>query len=170
MLTAFGLLSIVDSKAPPIAITGGGNVSGDPSRAVTWDMSTKKLKFGLDGLYTPLYWLGFGGRFDMVMPDLDSAYSRTPGNPGGSSLNFAVLTAKAIIRTAFVTHESVMLSTSITCLATTPLRPIPINGCPRRTPTSRPSSPRCGGRSTVMKKLLALSISARAGRRRLLRV
>jgi hypothetical protein len=98
VLTGFGLMSIVHSPPPP-----GGPQDG------SWDMSTKKLKFGLDAVYTPLDWLGFGGRFDAVLPDLDSAYSRTPGNPGGSSLDFGVLTGRAIIKTAFVTHESVTI-------------------------------------------------------------
>ena len=109
VVTAFGLLSIVNSPPPP----AGPQATTDPTTGkVTpsqWDMSTKKLKFGLDAVYTPLYWLGFGGRFDAVLPDLDDAYSRTPGNPGGSSLDFGVLTTRAIIRTAFVTHESVTL-------------------------------------------------------------
>ena len=39
-------------------------------------MSTKKLKFGLDAMYTPLSWLGAGVRFDQVRPDMDNAYSR----------------------------------------------------------------------------------------------
>jgi len=101
VLTGFGLLSVVHSPPPPIQF-------GAPQDG-SWDMSTKKLKFGLDAVYTPLYWLGFGGRFDAVLPDLDSAYSRTPGNPGGSSLDFGVLTGRAIIKTAFVTHESVTI-------------------------------------------------------------
>ena len=54
VLTAFGLLSIVDSKAPPIAARAGRG-----RRATAWDMSTKKLKMGFDAVYTPLYWLGF---------------------------------------------------------------------------------------------------------------
>ncbi|HLK92302.1 MAG TPA: hypothetical protein VKZ18_20575 [Polyangia bacterium] len=125
VFTAFGLLSIVDSKAPPIAL------AQDPSRATTWDMSTKKLKFGIDGLYTPLDWLGVGGRFDMVMPDLDSAYSRTPGNPGGSSLDFGVLTAKAVIRTAFVTHESVTLEYQHYLLGSDAFPPYPYGWVPK---------------------------------------
>jgi hypothetical protein len=131
VFTAFGLLSIVDSKAPPIAITGGGNVTADPGRAITWDMSTKKLKFGLDGIYTPLDWLGIGGRFDLVMPDLDNAYSRTPGNPGGSSLDFGVLTAKAVIRTAFVTHESVTLEYQHYLLGSDAFPPYPYQWVPK---------------------------------------
>ena len=103
VLTAFGLFSAVNSKAPPLA------VATTPSLAQSWDMTTKKLKYGMDAVYTPFSMLGFGGRFDMVMPDLDSAYSRTTGNPGGSDLNFSVLTGRAIIKTQFVTHEAVVL-------------------------------------------------------------
>jgi hypothetical protein len=106
------MLSIVDSKAPPIA------VASDPARAMTWDMSTKKLKFGLDAIYTPLAWLGFGGRFDVVQPDLDAAYARSPDttgtrfNPGGSDLSFKVLTGRLVLKTQFVTHETITLSAS----------------------------------------------------------
>jgi hypothetical protein len=100
VVTAFGLLSLVDSKPPPIA---------GPGVAQSWNMSTKKLKWGLDAIYTMLYWLGFEGRWDYVQPDLDAAYSRTPGNPGGSDLNFGVLTLRALIHTQFVTHETVQL-------------------------------------------------------------
>src|SRR5207344_439865 len=84
VLTLFGLMSIVDSKAPPIAI------QQDATRAITWDMSTKKLKMGFDAVYTPLYWLGFNARFDWVQPDLDAAYSRTLGVSGGSDKSFEV--------------------------------------------------------------------------------
>jgi hypothetical protein len=76
--------------------------------AVDWNMSTKKLKMGMDAVYTPLYWLGFNARFDWVQPDLDSAYD-TQGNPGGSDLSFSVLTARLLLRTQFVTHETVQL-------------------------------------------------------------
>jgi hypothetical protein len=103
VLTGFGILSIVDSKAPPIAL------AQDAMRATTWDMSTKKLKFGLDAVYTPLYWLGFNARFDMIQPDLDAAYSRTPGVAGGSEKNFEVITARLLLKTQFVTHEMVQL-------------------------------------------------------------
>jgi hypothetical protein len=103
VFTVFGLLSIVDSKPAPIA------VAANPSRALEWDMSTKKLKWGLDAVYTPLYWLGFNLRWDYVQPDLDAAYSRTPGNPGGSDLNFGVITARLIFKTQFVTHEAIQL-------------------------------------------------------------
>jgi hypothetical protein len=112
VLTAFGLLTIVDSKAPPIAINGDAahGIAGNPDRAMTWNMSTKKLKWGFDALYTPLYWIGFGGRFDFVQPDLDAAYSREGGTePGGSQLNFGVINLRAVIKTQFVTHEAVTL-------------------------------------------------------------
>jgi hypothetical protein len=106
VVTAFGMMSIVDSKAPPIA------TASDPTRVTTWDMSTKKLKFGLDGLYTPLSWLGGGLRFDQVRPDISGAYARTPGNPGGGELDFSVLTGRLVLKTQFVTHETVTLQYS----------------------------------------------------------
>ena len=82
----------------------------DPSPAhSTWDMSTKKLKMGLDAVYTPLYWLGFNARFDWVQPDLDAAYSRTLGVSGGSDKSFEVITARLLFRTQFVTHEQIQL-------------------------------------------------------------
>jgi hypothetical protein len=121
VVTGFGMFTTVDSKAPPIATgdaPGGG--TSDPTRKTTWDMSTKKLKFGLDAIYTPLSWLGAGVRFDHVRPDMDNAYSRTTFstsngtlvNPGGSDLNFSVLTARLVMKTQFVTHESVQLQYS----------------------------------------------------------
>ena len=105
VLTAFGLLSIVNSPASQYAIEHPPS-GVDP--AVQWNMSTKKLKMGLDAVYTPLYWLGFNGRFDWVQPDIDAAYAQQ-GNPGGSDLSFAALTLRLIFRTQFVTHESVQL-------------------------------------------------------------
>jgi hypothetical protein len=108
VVTAFGLMSVVESKPPPLALALGPAL-GRTDLGHQWDMSTKKLKYGLDAVYTPFSVLGFGGRFDMVMPDLDSAYSRTPGNPGGKDLNFSVLTGRAIIKTQFITHEAVVL-------------------------------------------------------------
>jgi hypothetical protein len=111
VLTAFGIMSIVNSPPPQVALTGDPqhNIVGDPSRAQTWDMSTKKLKLGFDAVYTPLYWLGFNGRFDWVQPDLDAAYSNTPGVAGGSQLSFSALTLRLLFRTQFVTHETVQL-------------------------------------------------------------
>ena len=44
----------------------------------------EEAEVGVDAVYTPLYWLGFNARFDMVQPDLDAAYARTPGISGGS--------------------------------------------------------------------------------------
>jgi hypothetical protein len=122
VLTAFGMFTTVDSKAPPIALglDPAATQGGDPTRATTWDMSTKKVKFGLDAVYTPLSWLGGGVRFDRVMPDLDGAYSRTTFmvgaltlvNPGGNDTNFSVVTGRLVLKTQFVTHETVTLQYS----------------------------------------------------------
>jgi len=114
VVTAFGILSIVDSKAPPIAIAkynaGTLSAQGAPpvNPSIDWNMSTKKLKWGVDAVYTPLYWLGFEGRWDYVQPDLDAAYAHQ-GNPGGSDLNFGVVTLRLLFHTQFVTHETVQL-------------------------------------------------------------
>ena len=117
VLTAFGMLSIVDSPPPPTATDPNlknplsPTLSGNPALATQWNMTTKKLKFGGDAYYTPYSWLGLGVRFDMVQPDLDAAYSR-PNNgldAGGSELNFSVLTPRLVFRTAFVTHETISI-------------------------------------------------------------
>jgi hypothetical protein len=96
VFTVFGMFTRVFSRPMPVA------PSNDP-------VSTKKLKFGGDVLYTPIEWFGIGGRFDMVQPDLDAAYARTAGNPGGSELNFTVLSPRIVFRTQFVTHEAVTI-------------------------------------------------------------
>lgn len=64
-----------------------------------YDLS--KFKCGTEWTYTPLPWLGVGGRFDVVEPNL----SRT-------SESFSVLSPRVIFRTAFVTHEQIMLQYS----------------------------------------------------------
>ena len=63
-------------------------------------------------IYTPLQWLGLGGRVDVVQPDLDAAYAKpgvtgsTVNNAGGNQLNFTVVSPRLVFRTAFVTHEA----------------------------------------------------------------
>ena len=94
-------------RSPSLAMRP--TASANPALAEQWDMSTKKLKMGLDAVYTPLYWLGFNARFDWVQPDLDSAYSRTLGVSGGSDKSFEVITARLLFRTQFVTHEQIQL-------------------------------------------------------------
>ena len=100
--TVFGMLCIVKS---PSAVGVGGTPNPN------WNMDTKKLKFGGDLIYTPLQWLGLGGRVDVVQPDLDAAYAK-PGvagganNAGGNQLNFTVISPRLVFRTAFVTHEA----------------------------------------------------------------
>jgi hypothetical protein len=60
-----------------------------------------KLKFGVEATYMGLDWLGAGFRFDSVQPDLNN-----------SDLNFSVFSPRLIFRTAFVTHEQIMLQYS----------------------------------------------------------
>jgi hypothetical protein len=60
-----------------------------------------KLKMGGDLTYLPLRWLGLGGRFDLVQPDL-----------ADSGRSFSVGTARLLLRTAFLTREQVVLQVS----------------------------------------------------------
>ena len=60
-----------------------------------------KLKFGVEATYMALDWLGAGFRFDSVRPDLDD-----------KTQNFSVFSPRLIFRTAFVTHEQIMIQYS----------------------------------------------------------
>jgi hypothetical protein len=63
--------------------------------------SLNKLKFGTEWTYVPLSWLGLGARYDVVEPNLDI-----------SGESFSVISPRIIFRTAFVTHEQVMIQYS----------------------------------------------------------
>jgi hypothetical protein len=60
-----------------------------------------KLKYGGELAYLPLSWFGFGGRFDEVQPNMDD-----------NTQSFAVLSPRVFLRTAFVTHEQVLVQYS----------------------------------------------------------
>jgi hypothetical protein len=61
----------------------------------------KKLKWGADLTYLPLPWFGIGARFDLVSPDMSD-----------KEQNFSVFSPRIVIKTAFVTHEQVILQYS----------------------------------------------------------
>ena len=63
--------------------------------------SHSKLKGGAELTYLPLSWFGVGGRFDEVQPNLDD-----------STQSFTVFSPRVILRTAFVTHEQVLIQYS----------------------------------------------------------
>jgi len=63
--------------------------------------SLSKLKYGTEWTYTPLPWLGIGGRFDVVNP-----------NTSDSGESFSVISPRLIFKTAFVTHEQIMIQYS----------------------------------------------------------
>ena len=63
--------------------------------------SLSKLKFGTEWTYVPLAWLGLGARYDVVEPNLNN-----------STESFSVISPRIIFRTAFVTHEQVMIQYS----------------------------------------------------------
>ena len=101
------MLSIVDSTAPPIAVAerrGAGNP------AVDWDMSTKKLKLGVDAVYTPLYWLGFNGRFDYgAARSRRRLLAHAPATRAAASSTSRCSPRASCSSTQFVTHETVQL-------------------------------------------------------------
>jgi hypothetical protein len=82
-LSAFGMYTTVSSTD-----TSGINpLLGD---------GVKKLKWGGDLVVTPLSWMGFGARFDLVQPTSLDAHE-----------SFGVLSPKIIFRSKFVTHEEI---------------------------------------------------------------
>lgn len=60
-----------------------------------------KLKAGGELTYLPLPWLGLSGRFDLVAPDL-----------ADTSQSFSVASPRILLRTAFMTHEQILLQYS----------------------------------------------------------
>jgi hypothetical protein len=96
--TVFGMFNHVHSPETP-----GGTSPLNPLAHVDGDGGghINKLKFGAEMTYVPLPWLGLGGRFDSVQPDLDD-----------HTQSFSVISPRVIFRTAFVTHEQVMLQYS----------------------------------------------------------
>lgn len=66
-----------------------------------------KLKAGAEVTYIPLPWLGVGGRYDVVRPDLDH-----PDTTNHFLSPFSVFSPRVILRTAFVTHEQIMFQYS----------------------------------------------------------
>jgi hypothetical protein len=102
--TVFGMFTMVDSPAPIVNGEEQGTRASLASPTVSdWNIKTKKLKFGGDVMYTPLSWIGFGCRFDMVQPDLDAKFN-------GSHSNFEVISPRIVFKTAFLTHEAVTIN------------------------------------------------------------
>jgi hypothetical protein len=96
--TVFGMYNHIHSPETP-----GGTTPLNPLAHPDGDGGghINKLKFGAEVLYVPLSWLGLGGRFDSVKPDMDD-----------SSQSFSVFSPRIIFRSAFVTHEQIMLQYS----------------------------------------------------------
>jgi hypothetical protein len=60
-----------------------------------------RLKYGADVLYSPLPVIAFGGRYDLVQPELKD-----------SKQSFSVVSPKIILRTSFVAHEAITVQYS----------------------------------------------------------
>jgi hypothetical protein len=71
------------------------------SGAINPAYNRNKFKAGAEVTYIPLSWLGVGARYDTVQPNLDN-----------SDENFSVFSPRIIIRSAFVTHEQILIQYS----------------------------------------------------------
>ncbi|MDX2022260.1 MAG: hypothetical protein SF187_18635 [Deltaproteobacteria bacterium] len=76
-------------------------VFGMYNRVQSDNNSHTKLKVGADLLYTPLPWLGVGGRYDLVRPDSRDAEE-----------SFSVLSPRLQFRTQFLAHERITVQYS----------------------------------------------------------
>ncbi len=83
--TVFGMFNHVDLPAGQNPVYDGIN----------------KLKFGAEVTYLPLDWFGVGFRGDVVQPNMDQ-----------SNTNFSVFSPRLLFRTAFVTHEQILVQYS----------------------------------------------------------
>jgi hypothetical protein len=95
-LSCFGMLNFVD-----------------PDNALEPFLRTfarTKMKWGAEVMYTPIQYMGFGMRYDRVLPDLDYD-ADNPRYQDATFLSsyapFSILAPKLVVRTAFVTHEEV---------------------------------------------------------------
>jgi hypothetical protein len=71
------------------------------SGATISNYNHSRLKAGAELTYLPLSWLGVGARYDVVDPNLDD-----------STQNFSVFSPRVILRSAFVTHEQILIQYS----------------------------------------------------------
>jgi len=81
-----------------VSVFGMYNTISTPDPSVIETTGRRKLKFGLESLYTPLSFLSVGGRADVVQPNLDNAHR-----------SFYVITPRIVLRTKFVTNEMIVL-------------------------------------------------------------
>ncbi len=85
----------------PDLIAAGFGMYNRVSGAVDPALDHGKLKAGGELTYLPLPWLGLGGRFDWVAPNLDDA-----------SRSFSVASPRIVLRSAFLTHEQILIQYS----------------------------------------------------------
>jgi hypothetical protein len=67
----------------------------------TSNYNHSRLKAGAELTYLPLPWFGVGGRYDVVDPNLDD-----------TTQNFSVFSPRVILKSAFVTHEQILIQYS----------------------------------------------------------
>jgi hypothetical protein len=85
-------------QGPDVLVSVFGMFNHVGSDDPMWNRIKNKLKWGGEVTYTFLGFLGVGGRYDQVRPDLsDSAFA------------FHALSPKLILRSQFVSHEQIVL-------------------------------------------------------------
>jgi hypothetical protein len=84
-------------QAPDIVITAGGTFGRTTSSEAPYD-GRVRYKYGIDGLYTVLPWLGFGLRLDRVIPS-----SKVPEQ------TFSVVAPRILFKTDWNSRENITL-------------------------------------------------------------
>jgi hypothetical protein len=85
----------------PDLIASGFAMYNRVSGAIEPNANHARLKAGAELTYLPLPWLGIGGRFDAVAPNLDDA-----------TQSFSIVSPRLVVRSAFVTHEQLVIQYS----------------------------------------------------------
>jgi hypothetical protein len=85
-------------QGPDIVVSLFGMYNHVSSDDPMFTGATSKLKWGAEATYTPLDFLGISMRFDRVQPDLDD-----------STVAFSQISPRIVLRSAFVTHEQVLI-------------------------------------------------------------
>jgi hypothetical protein len=88
-------------QGPDVLLSAFGMYNHVASDDEMFNGITDKMKWGLEGTYIFLPFMGAGLRFDRVQPNLDD-----------NTYAFSVLSPKIVLRSQFVTHEQVVIQYS----------------------------------------------------------
>lgn len=88
-------------QGPDLVVAGFGMFNRVASDDPAFDAPTERLKLGGEVTYTPASWLGLDLRYDLVQPDL-----------ADNTQSFHVISPSLILRSAYASHEEVVIGTS----------------------------------------------------------